>query len=123
MRRRSLRFWGLAVGVAAAVAVAAALLLPYEAIGLRTGEERERAWLVTVWTAGMFAILFGLTARLGGGPGLSVRDVEEAGSVAAAVEARRRARKVEEGFRVDVWLVATGGILVGIYFAGWLLLR
>ena len=123
MSRPSLRFWGLAMGVAVLVALAAAVLLPYEAIGLRTGEERERAWMLTVWTAGVFAILFGLTARLGGAPGLSVRDVEEAGSVAAAVEARRRSRKVDEGFRVDVWLVATGGILVGIYFLGWLVLR
>lgn len=121
MKGRALRFWGWAVGVAAAVAVAAALLLPYEAIGLRTEPERERAWLLTVWTAGVMAVLFGATARLGR-RGVGFRDVVDAGSARGAVEARRSAERGGAGEMLDVWLVATGGILVGIYFAGWLLL-
>lgn len=121
MRGRALRFWGWAAGVAATVAVAAALLLPYEAIGLRTEPERERAWLLTVWTAGVAAVLFGATARLGA-RGLGLRDVLDAGSVRGAVDARRSAERAGAGGRLDLWLVATGGILVGIYFAGWLLL-
>lgn len=122
MRPPGPRFWGWAVGVAGAVAAAAALLMPYEALGLRTAAERERAWLLTVWTAGVMALLFGLTARVGM-RGVGVRDVAEAGSVRAAVEARRRAERAAGGAGVDLWLIATGGILVGIYFAGWLVLR
>lgn len=121
MRGRALRFWAWAAGAAAAVALAAALFLPYEAIGLRTEPERERAWLLTVWTAGVAAVLFGATARIGR-RGVGLRDVLDAGSVPAAVEARRRAEGGGAGELLDVWLVATGGILVGIYFAGWLLL-
>ena len=121
MRRRALRFWGWALGVAALVAVAAALLMPYEAIGLRTEPERERAWLLTVWTAGVTAVLFGATARLGR-RGVGFRDVVDAGSVRGAIQARRSAEGGEVGRMLDVWLVATGGILIGIYFVGWLLL-
>lgn len=121
MRARALRFWGLALGVAAAVALAAALLMPYEAIGLRTEPERERAWLLTVWTAGVMAVLFGATARIGR-RGVGFRDVVDAGSVRGAIEARRSAEGGEVGRLLDVWLVATGGILIAIYFAGWLLL-
>lgn len=120
MRGRALRFWGWAFGVAAGLAVAAALLLPYEAIGLRTAPERERAWLLTVWTAGVTAVLFGATARIGW-RGVGFRDVVDAGSVRGAVEARRSAERAGGG-TLDLWLVATGGILIAIYFAGWLLL-
>jgi hypothetical protein len=120
VRGRALRFWGWALGVAAVIAVAAATLLPYEAIGLRTEPERERAWLLTVWTAGVLAVLFGATARIGR-RGVGFRDVVDAGSVRGAIEARRSAEG-GPGAMIDVWLVATGGILIGIYFAGWLLL-
>lgn len=122
MSGRALRFWGWAFGVAAAVALAAALLLPYEAIGLRTEAERERAWLLTVWTAGVLAVLFGATARMGM-RGVGFRDVMDAGSVRGAVEARRGIERADAGWGFDLWLVATGGILLGIYFAGWLVLR
>lgn len=122
MRPSGLGFWAWAVGVAAAIAAAAALLLPYEAIGLRTAAERERAWLLTVWTAGVMAVLFGLTARIGA-RGVGLRDVADAGSVRGALEARRRAERTGSGPGLDLWIVATGGILVGIYFAGWLVLR
>jgi hypothetical protein len=118
----ALRFWAWALGVAAAVALAAAFLFPYETLGLRTAAERERGWLLTVWTAGVMAVLFGATARIGL-PGVGVRDVEEAGGVPAAMEARRQAARSDRGRRLDLWLIATGGILIGIYFAGWLVLN
>lgn len=121
MRSRRLRFWAWALGVAAAVALGAALLLPYEALGLRTEPQRERAWLLTVWTAGVLAVLFGATARIGM-RAVGFRDVEAAGSVPAAVEARRRTARADAGWGLDLWLIATGAILVGIYFAGWLVL-
>lgn len=122
MRRGGLRFWGSAAGAAVAFSAAAALLFPYGALGLETPAERERAWLLTVWTAGAFALLFGLTARLGGLRGIGAREVREAGSVFKAVEARRRAESADLPHRFDLWIVATGGILVGIYFLGWLVL-
>jgi hypothetical protein len=121
MSRRALRFWAWAFGAAAALAAVAALLLPYEAIGLRTEAERERAWLLTVWTAGVLAVLFGATARMGM-RGVGFRDVVDAGSVRGALEARRGIERAGAGWGLDLWLVATGGILVAIYFVGWLVL-
>ncbi len=115
------RFWGWAVGAAAAVAIAAALFLPYETLGLRTVAERERAWLLTVWTAGVMAVLFGAAARLAR-PVIGIRDVLDAGSLRAALEVRRRAGRSEAGAGFDLWLVVTGMILIAIYFGGWLLL-
>ena len=118
-----IRFWGWAVGTALAFAALAALLLPYEALGLRTPEERERAWLLTVWTAGVLAVLFGITARVGGLGGIGWREVEEAGSVREAVERRRRSESAELTRRADLWIIAFGAVLVAVYFAGWMVLR
>ncbi|HEX2095493.1 MAG TPA: hypothetical protein VHG28_24065 [Longimicrobiaceae bacterium] len=122
MSRPALRFWGWALGVAAGIAVGAALLLPYEALGLRSEAERERAWLLTVWTAGVLTLLFGLSARLGAARGVGVREVLEAGSVREAMESRRRAERTEVARGFDVWVMTVGGLLIGIYFAGWILL-
>lgn len=116
-----LRFWGWALGVAGGVAAAAALLLPYDALGLHRAAERERAWLLTVWTAGVLAILFGATARLGA-RGAGTREVAEAGSAEGAVETERRAGR-EYGRGFDAWLMATGSVLIVIYFIGWWMLR
>lgn len=120
-------FWGTALGIAAGVAAAAALFLPYEALRLQTLEERERAWLLTVWVAGVLAILFGLTSVLGGFGGIGAREVVEAGSVRGAVEAHRTAARAagapEFHGHFGWWLIATGALLVGIYFAAWLALR
>ncbi len=120
--RGGLRFWGWAVGAALVFAALAALLLPYGALGLRTPPERERASLLTVWTAGVMAVLFGLTARIGGLGGIGWREVEEAGSVREAIEARRRSESAELTRRADLWVIAFGCALIAIYFAGWLVL-
>src|SRR5688572_6976453 len=82
-------FWGSALGVALAVAGLSALALPYEWIGLETTADRTRAWLLTVWTAGMMAICFGVAGLLSGITPIGIRDVVEAGSVSSAVETRR----------------------------------
>jgi hypothetical protein len=124
--RSALVFWGTAVGVAVAFAAATAAFLPYEALRLATAAERERAWLLTVWTAGVFAILFGISAMLGAFGGIGFRDVMEAGSVRKATELHRQRGDPEAMAytrRFDWWLVATGALLVGIYFAGWLGMR
>ncbi len=116
MRHPAVRFWASSTAVAAATAGAAALLLP--------GELAARGWLLTVWTAGVMCILFGAAALIGAGVG--VREVVEAGSAPEAVEAERRVRSAADaGFYGDVgwWVLATGGVLVAIYFGGWLILR
>ena len=111
-----LRFWLASGGVAGAIAGLAALALPAD-LG-------TRGWLLTVWTAGVLFILFGAAALIGAGVG--VREVLEAGSVRGAVEAeRRRQASGQADFHRDIgwWTVATGGVLVAIYFLGWLIQR
>lgn len=127
MNRAAAVFWGSAVAVALVFAAAAAALLPYDALRLYTAAERERAWLLTVWTGGVMAILFGLTATIGWRGGIGFRDVVEAGSLKKAAEKRRQAKRQQEEdsfhSRFDWWLISTGGFLVAIYFVGWLALR
>ncbi len=119
---RPLRFWGSALGVALGFALAAALLFPYEALQLRTGAERWRAWLLTLWTAGVMGVLFGLSGLLGLLTPVGVREVVEAGSVTRALAERRASRRAGDAGAYGNfagWLVATGGILIGFYFAVW----
>jgi hypothetical protein len=124
--RGFLVYWGTAIGVAVGIAATAAAFLPYEALRLHTVAERERAWLLTVWTAGTFAVLFGISAMLGTFNGIGFRDVVEAGSVQKAGELHRSHAGPDPSAytrRFDWWLVTTGALLLAIYFAGWLALR
>lgn len=126
MSRGVVVFWGAAVGVAVGLAALAAAFLPYEALRLTTAAERERAWLLTVWTAGVMAILFGVSATLGAFGGVGFRDVVEAGSVTEATRLHRERLKFDRsGYtgRFDWWLIVTGVLLLVIYFGGWLALR
>ena len=120
---RPARFWGSALLAAAIIAALATLVPLIGPLGLETPAARQRAWLLTVWTVGVMALLFGLSARLGGLRSLGVREVASAGSLRAAMEERRRAGAAERGSRFDLWISATGLFLVGIYFAGWALLE
>lgn len=121
MRADAVRFWGSAIAVAAGFAAAAALLLPYDALGLGTGAERWRAWLLTVWTTGVMAVLFGASAVIGAGTPLGYREVAEAGSVMEALRMRRGARGAPEHFHRNFawWLVCTGALLIAVYFGAW----
>lgn len=129
MSRRALRFWGSAAGAAGGAALLLWVLFPYGALGLDAPGERWRVWLLILWTAGVMSILFGASALLGAFSGLGVRDVVEAGSLGDARERRRQARSAEgeasgaARFHSDFgwWLVCTGGLLIGTYFAAWLL--
>jgi hypothetical protein len=136
VRRQVVLFWGSAVAVAGGVALLAALLFPYQGLGMTTREEREWAWLVTVWTGGVLMILFGLSAVLGWGSGLGFRDVYDSLRVSpgqGADEARARVQERIEQSRRRVgtafhgnfawWVVSTGGLLILTYFGGWLVLR
>jgi hypothetical protein len=120
------RFWGSALVVALAFALAAALFLPYERLRLVTEADRWRAWLLTLWTGGVMAVLFGAAGLLGYGDRIGFREVREAGSLQAAIERRRaQQRAPDAGFHANFawWLVSTGGVLIGIYFAAWVVLR
>ncbi|MDB4951229.1 MAG: hypothetical protein JWM27_3878 [Gemmatimonadetes bacterium] len=111
------RFWAQAAAGAVVTAALAGLLPLAPGLHLATAADRRRIWLLTVWTAGVLAILFGLAGWIAGLRGLGFREVANAGSVEAAAEERRRA-----GRGGSLSLMAAGALLLGIYFAGWLLL-
>lgn len=121
MNRDALRFWGAALGVAAAWSVLTSAFFPYDALGLDTGSERSRAWLLTLWTSGVMAICFGLAGLLGYAAPLGFKEVAEAGSLTQAIEARRQARRTTGSIYRNFawWLIVTGAFLIGIYFLVW----
>lgn len=123
MSEAAVRFWGSAIAVAAGFAAASALLFPYDALGLGTEAERWRAWLLTVWTAGVLAVLFGASAVIGAGTPLGYREVAEAGSVMEALRLRHGARRAPERFHRNFawWMVCTGALLIALYFGAWIM--
>ena len=128
IRRPGLAFWGSAVLAAAAFAALVPVLFPYEGLGLVTAADRERVWLLTVFTGGVMAVLFGLSGILSGPRLITTRDVVEAGSVGKAREAVERSLRGhgEERTRwrnFGTWVVAMGASLIAIYFVLWLWLE
>ncbi len=121
MRREAMRFWGAAVLAAGGWAVLASFILPYEALGLTTGAERSRAWLLTLWTSGVMAICFGAAGIIGYGSPLGFKEVSEAGSVMEAIRARRQSQQHGGSFYQNFawWLIVTGLLLIVIYFLAW----
>lgn len=127
MNRPVLVFWGTTIAVTGGFAVFSALLLPFDSLGLGTVEERQRAWLLTLWTTGVMGILFGVSSLLGAFAGVGVREVFEAGSVTEAARVHRQTRAGEGGVpfhrNFGWWLVTVGGLLILTYFAAWLMLK
>lgn len=123
--RRALVFWGSAALFAAAFAALAPLLLPYESLRLVTEADRRHAWLLTVFCAGVMAVLFGLSGLLGTLHYMSVRDVAEAGSVIEALKQRARVRNEARPFtrNFGAWTVAAGVFLIAAYFVLWIALK
>lgn len=121
MRREVVRFWGSAVLVAAGWAVASSVLFPYESLGMVTGADRSRVWLLTLWSSGMMAICFGIAGILGYSSPLGFKEVAESGSLTQAFEARRRSRRQAGSFYSNFawWLIVTGAMLIAIYFLVW----
>ena len=121
--RQAVRFWATAVVFTLAFAAASAAWFPYGALRLDTAVEQRRVWLLTLWTAGLMAVLFGASGLLAFFSPLGFREVHEAGSLFAAMEARRRARASGQGFHGNFawWLICTGGLLIGVYFFAWAL--
>ena len=123
LNRAAVRFWAAAVACTLAFAAASAAWFPYGALRLDTPLEQRRVWLLTLWTAGSMAVLFGASGLLAFFSPLGFREVHEAGSLYAAMEARRRARGRGQGFHGNFawWLVCTGALLICVYFLAWAL--
>ena len=115
-------FWATSAATAVGVGALVAIAFPFSALGLETLDERQRAWLLAVWTVGVLAICFGVSGLMGGLNPLGFRDVAEAGSVTAAIEARREANKQRDKsfYNFAGWTVSTGGFLLLVYFVGWI---
>lgn len=121
MKREGVRFWASALLVAGGWVVVSSLLLPYDALGLESGPERSRAWLLTVWTSGVMAICFGIAGIIGYSAPLGFKEVAESGSLTQALEARRRSKRQAGSFYTNFawWLVVTGAVLIALYFLVW----
>ncbi len=122
--RATLTFWGTSLGAATTFAALVPLVFPFTRLGLLTEADRDRAWLLTVFCAGVLLALFGLSTWIGGARLLSIRDVTEAGGVKEAIERRRLVNRTPDGGlpytrNAAAWAVATGAFLVAIYFALW----
>jgi hypothetical protein len=114
------RFWISSVIAAAAFSVLSVWLFPYAPLGIEGEARRYQVWLLTLWTTGVMSICFGATGLFSSIIPLGFRDVAEAGSVAAAREARRRRYSVDSPFfNFAGWAVTTGSFLLIIYFAAW----
>jgi hypothetical protein len=124
MDRQARVFWASAVLVALGFAAAAYLLMPYGLLRADTAAERHHVWLLTLWTAGVFGMLFGLSALLGAFRGIGVREVHEAGGAKQAVDRHQKSMRGWGGggrFHANFgwWTVSTGALLVLVYFAAW----
>lgn len=121
MSHEARRFWIAAICFAGGWAVASSYLFPYEALGLETGAERLRVWLLFLWTSGLMAICFGAAGVLSYGGPIGFREVAESGSLTGAMTARRRARLGRGSLYTNFawWLIVTGALLIGIYFVAW----
>lgn len=121
--KKPIVFWTSAALIAAAFAVLAPLVLPYDALRLVSEADRERAWLLTVFTGGVMAVLFGVSSLISGPRAVTMRDVAEAGGVVQARELWRRAHAADAGrvleLNFGVWLVAAGVFSLAIYFVLW----
>ena len=116
------RFWLTAAAAALVIAAAAAWLFPYGALGLDSEADRQRGFLLTLWTFGVLAICFGSSGLLGAIAPLGFRDVAEHGSIQAALEAKQEAARQGGSafYNFAGWLVTAGAGLIVIYFVAWL---
>lgn len=116
--KRTAAFWGSAAGVAILFALLVPVLFPFRALGLSPAEDRTRIWLLTVFCAGVMALLFGVSGALGG-RFLGIRDVYFAGSARQALERHKQAGEALRSrgwMNAGVWTIAFGASLIAIYF-------
>lgn len=115
-----LRFWGSAALVSTAYAALVPLLFPFALVGLDPAAERDTVWLLCVFCTGVMFVLFGLSSLGGGLRGVGLREVIEAGGVRQALERERPEKRGDEAVytrNFAWWCVATGALMVAIYFA------
>jgi len=116
-------FWLTSLAAALGLGLLLAFAFPYGLIGLDAPADRNRGWLLTLWTSGVMAICFGASGLLSSMNPLGFRDVADVGSVSAALEARREARQRQQEapfYNFAGWTVMTGVFLLMIYFGAWL---
>jgi hypothetical protein len=116
--KRGLGFWGSAVGAGVVFALLVPVLFPFRALGMSPAADRDRVWLLTVFCAGVMALMFGASGAVGG-RFLGIRDVYFAGSARDALEKHEqagRAVKARGWMNAGTWTVAFGGSLIAIYF-------
>jgi predicted metal-binding membrane protein len=119
---RGVRFWGSAALAAALFAALVPLLFPFRALGLTAAADRDRVWLLTVFCAGVLAVLMAASALLSSRL-LGVRDVVEGGGVGTALERRRQSGRGAGWAQAGTWTLAAGACLLGIYFVLWQVLQ
>jgi hypothetical protein len=116
-------FWATALFATLGYAAATYYLLPYDALRAATDAERYRVWLLTLWTTGVFGVLFGMSALLGAFRGVGFSDIHSAGGVQEAVHRHRASLKRAGGepFHGSFgwWTVCTGLLLIAAYFVAW----
>jgi hypothetical protein len=115
--RRALVFWGSAPLAAMVFAALVPLLFPFRALGLDPAADRPRIWLLTVFCAGVMAVLFGVSGLLS--HAIGVRDVLEERSATIAIERQRQSREASRArgrMNAGTWTLAAGASLIVIYF-------
>ena len=119
MNQAAMRFWGSAAAVSIAFSALVPLLFPFRAIGLDPAVDRERIWLLVVFTAAVMLVLFGLSAWLGGRRLVEMRDVIDAGGAQQALRRVAERGETSAGYtrNAAAWCIVTGGLLLVIYFA------
>ena len=120
----ALRFWGSAALLSIGYAALVPLLFPYGLIGLDRAADRDRVWLLMVFITGVMFLLFGLSALIGF-RGVGLREVIEAGGARQALERHRAGKTDDTSYTRNFawWCVATGALMVVIYFALFAALR
>ena len=116
--KRPLYYWASAVLAALVFSALVPVLFPFRALGLDSAADRPRIWLLTVFCAGVMALLFGATGLIGG-RFVGVRDVLEARSATIAIERQRQSReelKARGWMNAGTWTLTAGASLIAIYF-------
>lgn len=116
----ALRFWGSA----AAASIGFPALVPLLIAVADPVEDHRFVWLLTVFTAGVMLMLFGLAALISGRRSVGLRDVIEAKGVGAALARARQDRTESAAYTSNaaVWCVVTGALLFAAYLALWMAL-
>ncbi|HEY0019021.1 MAG TPA: hypothetical protein VGC13_22155 [Longimicrobium sp.] len=115
----ALRFWGSAAGACIAFTALTPLIIAWS-----PAEDRARIWLLTVFTAGVMMVLFGLAGLISGRRSVGMRDVIDAGGVGQALARAGQDRSESPAYthNAAVWCVVTGALLIAAYFALWMAL-